>query len=205
MKRALIVALCLTSCTSGDREGDSSVPGGASVAAADQVDSLLAEMPRHPRAPGGRLVAVSAGNRDLSGQAAARAGRCEEPSMVQIVAEDVNESSGESWAVLLLLQVPEEEKTGEYPVAIVESGFPEPPAAQIAVQVISSGRVEAFQGSTGSAEIYAFDDRISGRFAITVRNINNQDLIQIAGSFRAIEILELPAESCLAAAAEGGA
>ncbi len=198
MKRALIVALCLTSCAGSDSESDST------DAVVGQADSGLAEMPRYPQATGGRLVAVSAGNGDLSGQAAARAGRCEEPSMVQIVAEDVDESSGESWGVLLLLQVPDEERIGEYPVAIVESGFPEPPAAQIAVQVISSGRIEAFQGSTGSAEIYALDDIISGRFAITVRNINNQDLIQMAGSFRAIEILELPAESCLAAASEGG-
>lgn len=217
MKRLFFITLLVVACGRGEPgSGNSSQTEPATASdittdplTTDSVAALLAQalppMPRHPNPAAGQLVVVSAGPDDLSGRAVGRAGRCLIPAMVQVVAENIDESAGRSWAVLLLLQVPEGELTVAYPVAIVEEGFPEPPASQIAVQLLTAGGLQAFQGVEGVTEVYAFDDELSGRFAITVHDLNSDQLVQVAGSFQGLPLTVLSAEQCLPAAALGGA
>jgi hypothetical protein len=99
--------------------------------------------------------------------------------------------------VLVLLQLPPVgERVTSYPVTIVEEGAPAPPASQIAVQLLEGSTGRAFQGMEGSIDVYQYDDRVSARFTVILREIATDDLQKYAGVFHQIRVEPLPAEQC---------
>ena len=69
----------------------------------------------------------------------------------------------------------------------------------------------AFQGLSGEVEIYGLAERLSGRYAVVLREIQTDDEVNFAGVFDGIPVEPLPADMCaamkeaLAAADSGGA
>jgi len=100
--------------------------------------------------------------------------------------------------VLVLLQMPEPgDRITDYPVMIVERGAPVPPASQIAVQLFQGGAASAFQAAEGQVSVYGMDERISGRFAVVLREITSNDLQKYAGVFHGVPITAIPEADCM--------
>lgn len=207
MRRILLLGFLFAACY-GDIDTTPGVGDDAAPATATEAPGLvqfvdpadLPDMPNYPRAKSGKLQVVSAGATDLASSVEVTASICENPSMLML-----SGGGGESWGYLLLLQVPlEGDKEVVYPVAHVDRGFPVPPASTIAVQRVTAQGAEAYQGLQGFAEITEFSENITGRFEMTVRHINSEEMVQLVGSFKDIEVHEIPPESCLPAAALGG-
>lgn len=169
----------------------------ADSAGTDFTAESLPAMPRYPAAATGRINVASEGGMDLSNVAATRAGVCEEPAMLQVLAEAPGRHAGESWAILVLLALPgEDERETRYDIVTVASGLPTPPAAQVAVQVLSREGGFAFQAVQGHVQVYAYGAVVSGRFQITVREINADDIVQLAGVFEQAPIEQLSSDQC---------
>jgi hypothetical protein len=159
------------------------------------VDSLAPDtavvLPEYPRDQRGRLAAVNTGAFELGGSWEARAGLCSDPDMLQLIATE----SG--MGTLILLQLPDTgSRLGSYPVTFVDSGFPFPPAAQIAVQVQEDDGVKAFQADSGAVELTEWGDRVSGRLRAVLREINWQDRAGYAAAFRGVAVTALGPERC---------
>jgi len=155
------------------------------------VDTVA--MPEYPEGRRGYLVARSAGGYLLDGAWPAQAAICEDPPVLQVLAQQPG------FGTLILLQLPPAaERLTEYPIAIVDSGMPVPPASQIGVQVFQDRNSYAFQGLSGGIELYGFGDRVSGRFAVTLREIQTDNEAKYAGVFEEIPIEPLAEEMCQA-------
>ncbi len=156
-------------------------------------DSLT--MPGIPEPRRRYLTAVSDGPYLLDGSWEAVAGMCQDPPMLEVVGQQPGIGT------LVLLQLPPAgQRVTRYPIRIVERGAPEPPAAQVGVQVFRD-RAIAFQATDGEVEIYGFDTRVSGRFRVTLREIGSGDSAKYAGVFHEVAVGPLPEEQCEAAKA----
>jgi hypothetical protein len=187
-----VIAIVATGCSDRDSGSTSEAPRPVVEEVEPQANDSLV-MPEYPDPQRGRLVARSAGLYELGGAWEARAGICEDPAMLELVAEQPGIGT------LVLLQLPPaEERVTRYPVAIVESGPPQPPASQVGVQVFKASNAHAFQALEGDVEVYAFGERISGRYAVTLREISSDDRAMTAGVFEAVGIERLPDEQCQA-------
>jgi hypothetical protein len=114
--------------------------------------------------------------------------------MLQVVAQEPGAGT------LVLLQLPPaDERVTTYPVALIEAGFPEPPASQVGVQLFVGRNSFAFQAMDGDVEVYAFGARVSGRYAVSLREIASSDTVLYAGVFHGIPIEPIPEDQCLAA------
>jgi len=159
----------------------------------DRVAADSIAMPGYPEAHRGYLVARSAGVYTLDGEWQAHAASCDDPPVLQVLAEQPG------FGALILLQMPPSaERLTRYPITIVDSGVPVAPAAQIGVQVFQDRNSYAFQGLSGDVEIYGFANRVSGRFAVTLREIRTDNEAKLAGVFDGIPIEPLPEEMCRA-------
>lgn len=150
----------------------------------------LPPMPEYPEPHGGRLATVSAGDRDIRGEWRMNAGICREIGLVEMYAGP----SGLRTA--LVLRLPEGDAIGTYPVVAADADFPTAPAALIAVQVYDEPDAFGFQAYSGELEITEFGDRLSGRFASTLREIRIDMLTHYAGTFEDIRIETLAADYC---------
>ncbi|MGD2134814.1 MAG: hypothetical protein PVF27_01590 [Gemmatimonadales bacterium] len=150
-------------------------------------------MPDYPDPVRGRLVAVSAGIYDLEGMWPARAARCIDPPMLEVHGL-VPGAPGVG--TLVLLQLPTDDPLTAYPIMTVDEGVPEPPAAQIAVQDTRGQTAHVFQGLEGSVELYGFDTRASGRFALTLRELQSDNQAKYVGVFHGVPLEDLPADYC---------
>lgn len=166
-------------------------PQGASIPAAAES---LPPMPPHPVAARGRLAVQSAGGpREIKGDWAAEAGICTTPSMMLVVAQV------QGMGTVVKLSLPDTNRVTSYPVTTVASGFPSPPAAQVGVQVFRPDGPVSYQGAEGSVEIDAFEKLVSGRFTVTLRQINTNARIQYAGAFREIPVKQADQAHCAVA------
>jgi len=153
-------------------------------------DSL--PMPEVPEPRRGYLVATGAGMYALDGAWEAQAQMCEDPPMLEVLAEQPGIGT------LVLLQLPSDgERLTDYPVALVEQGAPDPPASQIGVQTFQQGGAHGFQAMEGSVSVYGFDERISGRFTVILREISSNDLEKYAGVFHGIPVAHMSDAECL--------
>jgi len=155
-------------------------------------------MPSYPEAVGGRLVVQSAGvpgTQPIAREWAAQAGVCEAPPMLQIKGEEAG-----AGGTLVLLALPENKITS-YPVTLVAQGLPTPPAAQVGVQVYTKTGSFAYQAQDGGVDVYAFGKTVSGRFAVTLREINSNARLRYVGTFREVPVAQLGAAFCAPAAA----
>lgn len=139
---------------------------------------------------------MSAGGTDtLLGSWPARAAACDEPPALQVLAQ----SQDVGTLILLHLAQPIPDQSS-YPVAVPDSGFPSPPAAQVAAQLTMPGSVRAFQAVNGTVELTALDATVSGRFAVTLRETESQDSLRYVGVFEGIPIGRAAAADCAAMA-----
>jgi hypothetical protein len=155
-------------------------------------------MPRYPDAGIGHMGVQSAGPsgaEEIRRDWLAQAGWCETPPMLQVKAEQVAVGG-----TLVLLALPEQKIT-TYPITLVNQGLPTPPAAQIGVQVFSRLGSAAYQAMDGAVEVYAWGKTVSGRFAVTLREINRNDRLRFVGAFREIPLVKLDSAYCAPAAA----
>ncbi len=195
-----LAAIFLLACGTGDR-----APQADSTAVAfdeDVVDTTpvpaLPPMPDHPDQEAGRLAVTAVGSLELSQSWPARAGRCANPRMVLVVADEPG--SGAS----IVLELPAEgDLTGEYPVRLADStGTVTAPASQLGVQIFAAGTADAYQGSAGAVDVDELtDERLSGRFAVTLRHLTSNRLAQMAGTFHRVNVEALPMDWCAQAAA----
>jgi hypothetical protein len=150
----------------------------------------LPPMPPYPRARGGRLVTVSAGDYDIHGSWETTAGLCGDLGVLEMYAGP----SGLGTA--LILQMPEDDVLGEYPVVAATAVFPSAPAALLAVQVFDEPEAFGFQAYDGQLELTEMGEVVSGRFAMTLREINMDVLTHYVGVFENIPIEPLTDEYC---------
>ncbi|MBI4499552.1 MAG: hypothetical protein HY700_00160 [Gemmatimonadetes bacterium] len=154
-------------------------------------------MPPYPAAERGKLAVQSAGppgTEPMVRDWPAQAGMCETPPMLQIRAEEAG-----TGGTMVLLALPANKVTS-YPITLVTQGLPTPPAAQIGVQVYTRTGSSAYQAQDGSVDIYVFDRTVSGRFAVTLREISSNTRIRYAGAFREVPVVRLDPALCAPAA-----
>lgn len=165
------------------------------------VDTTLPPMPDYPKPTTGKLAMRSVGDLELDGALPAHAGRCRQPSMIEVLAQDP------VGGVLVLLAVPDTGPvTGTYPVSFATTGAPTPPASQVAVQRLDAKQAAAsYQALAGTVEVTAFGKEISGRFKVTLRDINTEAQSQYAAVFRGVPIRDLDADWCARADKAGSA
>lgn len=153
-------------------------------------DSL--PMPAFPEPQRGRLVVRGAGPYMLDGAWPAVARMCDDPAMMQVIAQEPGIGT------LVLLQLPPDgQRLADYPVTIVEQGAPVAPASQVGVQLFQGGAASAFQGMEGQVSVYDFGSRVSGRFAVILRDISSGDRQKYAGVFESVPIEQIAVEDCL--------
>jgi hypothetical protein len=150
----------------------------------------LPPMPGYPNSSDGYLVAVSDGDFVLDGRWRATAGLCADVRVVELYAEDTDGGTA------LVLHYPEGEPTGEFPIMLVDSATPDKRLALIGVQVFEERDAFGFQAFEGIVEIVSFDERLSGRFASTVRDIQTDILTRYVGVFAAIRVEDLGTDYC---------
>jgi hypothetical protein len=195
-----LAAMLLLACGTAER-----TPQADSTAVASDEDSLdaavaaeLPPMPAYPPAEAGKLVVTMAGAMDLARAWPAKAGRCSQPSMVLLIAEEPGGGAS------ILLELPASgDLTGEYPVRLVDStGVVQAPASQVGLQFYGTRTADAYQASTGVVEVSDLTDRrLSGRLAVTVRHLATNQLVQVTGAFQRVDIEALPLDWCAQAAA----
>ena len=184
---AILISLVVACGGSGD--GQVSADSSAADTTAPVVIELA--MPDAPSASRGRIALRSAGAVGLDGQWSARAGWCADPAMLQVLVEEQDDS------MILLLALPDGDRVTNYPVTAVADGIPEGPVSRAGVQRIVEGRPYAWQAEHGAVDLYAWDDdRVSGRFALTMRNIATNERSLVAGSFLGVQTMELGPEQC---------
>lgn len=190
MRRLLVLILTVAACRGQETKATAERPA---VNLTPAVESLP-PMPAFPAAARGRLAVQSAGGpKEIRGEWPAEAGMCERPPMLQIV------SQVQGTGTIVLLALPETNRVARYPVTMIGSGLPTPPAAQVGVQVFRADGPGAYQAAEGSVEIYAFEKTISGRFGVTLRQISTNARIQYAGAFREIAVKPLDPAHCAVA------
>jgi len=194
-----VAAIVLLACGTGDRDPQAD---STAVAFDEDVDTasvpVLPPMPGHPDPEAGRLAVTAVGSLELSRSWPARAGRCADPRMVLVVADEPG--SGAS----IMLELPAEgDLTGEYPVRLADSSGTVPaPASQVGVQIFGAGTADAYQGSAGAVEVNELtDQRLSGRLAVTLRHLTSNRLAQMTGTFLRVNVEALPIDWCAQAAA----
>lgn len=154
----------------------------------------LPPMPQVPSPARGRLVAVSAGGRDtLDGAWVARGVRCARPPVLQVMA-----GSEEVGTLILFHLGVDGQPTRSYAIAAVDSGFPKPPAAQMGVHVSTERGVRAFRAIDGTVDLEKLNGRTTGRFRVTLVEVDSQDSLRHAGVF-----LDLPVEPASGRECEG--
>lgn len=150
----------------------------------------LPPMPSYPTPRRGRLVTQSAGDHDIHGAWEGHAGLCEEIGIMEIYA------GPPGLGTALLLRMPEGNPLGIYPVVAADADFPDVPAALIAVQVFQDPEAFGFQAFTGQLELSEFGDKVSGRFASTLREISIDMLTHYVGVFDGIPVEPLSTDYC---------
>lgn len=187
-----ILLLSLLAC--GERQdGGEQEAALATLDSEDPVTLDSVPMPDYPDPRRGWLVANSAGPYPLRGEWPARAATCDDPPVLEVLAEQPG------FGTLILLQLPApDSRMTRYPIVVVDSGAPEPPAAQIGVQRFEGRNSYAFQGLAGEVELYGLADRVSGRYAVTLREIQTDNEAKYVGVFEGIPLQALPPEQCQA-------
>ena len=200
----LISGLALASACAGESQDDEEAPSLNEMLRNNTLDEEPLppeplEMPDFPAQQRGRMVAVSTGapgGEEINGSWEAGAAMCEDPPMMQVMGGEPGIGT------LVLLQLPPAgERMARYPIVIVDSGPPPAPAAQIGVQLFRGPASYAYQAMEGEVEVYGYGDRVSARFAVSLREIQSNDTVLYAGVFHGVGLQPLPLEQCQAAKA----
>ncbi len=191
MKKLILMCWLLVAACAGEQQTED--PGQELVSDDSETPPAaqpLPPMPGFPQPKSGVLNATSAGAHSIEGMWPAQAGLCDDPGTLQVLSEVPGTGT------LVLMQLGEGSRIGTYPIAIADSGVPSPPAAQVGVQLFREAEAFAFQATEGDVEIYGFSDNVSGRFAVTLREIQSNTNVQYAGVFAGVPIEHLPSDYC---------
>jgi hypothetical protein len=150
----------------------------------------LPPMPAYPDASPGQLVVASDGDFVLDGKRPAAASLCPEQRILELYAEDDSGGTG------VMLQYPEGDAVGEYPVLLPESTLVDERSARIGVQVFEERDARGFQALGGTLEVLSLDEHLSGRFKSTVRDVETDVLARYVGIFTAIPVEVLGQDYC---------
>jgi len=189
LRHAFLVPLFLGGCVSGGSDGDAEAVAGEDSAGVDSPAQapvvLSAAMPDFPEVEAGQLAAITSARQEeylLSGSWDATAGRCREPSLIQVLAQ------GEGLGVILLFGPSRDaDEVGEYEVVSGIRDAPDSSTARVGVQLFppAATRTHVFRGATGTAEIQRIDSVVAGRLAVTMIENSFRDSVFLAGSFHA--------------------
>ncbi len=148
----------------------------------EEIVPVDLKMPEYPPEQAGRVVAKSVSQTletQLVGNWPAEAGRCQEPTVIQIVAR--SDSAG-----VIVFIGPSDSIVGEYDVYEGRFDVPDTLAARVAVQVYSSRtRPLSLRGVRGTVEVRRADSVIAGRLAVQLIDDRFQDTVLMAASFDA--------------------
>ena len=159
----------------------------------DRVLLTLAQLPSMPAYPGGRrgrLVVASAGDQEINGAFEAWAGLCETPRLLEIYATVPGTGTA------ILVHLPEGDPIGSYPVVPAQSGVHEIRTAQIGVQLFQEPEAYGFQALNGDFELTYLGEYASGRFAVTLQEIDHGILSRYVGVVEHAPVEVQPAEYC---------
>ena len=148
----------------------------------EEVVPVDLTMPEYPAAQTGRVVAQSVSQTpetQFVGNWPAEAGRCEGPSVIQIVAR--NDSVG-----VIVFIGPSDSIVGEYDVYEGRSDVPDSLAARVGLQTYSPrARQRGLYGVGGTVEVHRADSVVAGRLAVKLLEDRFQDTVLMAASFDA--------------------
>ena len=152
-------------------------------------------MPSYPPPRSGYLVGVSEGPYDLDGVWGAEAQTCETPRMLQVISWE------HGMGTLMVFDIREQaDPVAEYSVVIGDDRLTArpPPFVRFGVQQLARARAVAFQGWDGTVEITSYDERVvSGRFAVSLREVQSGDVGLYAGTFERIPIAAPSDSGCV--------
>jgi len=147
-------------------------------------------MPDYPQASDGYLVAVSDGDFVLDGKRRATAGVCREQGILELYAED------ETGGTAVMVQFPEGDAVGEYPIVLPDSALGDERSARIGVQVFEDRDAFGFQAFVGTVVLTSLGERLSGHFASAVRDLQTNVLTRYVGVFTGIPVDALDRDYC---------
>jgi hypothetical protein len=193
LRRLACIALgAAVGCGRGDRvEYDPEV-------VIDSVQPLPAEslsMPAYPDMERGRLDASSTGFFDITGSWTAKAETCDDPPILVVQALS---SGARSFGVIILFHLSSEGRLGTYRIVTADSTDTSGAAALIGVQDHRQRLGHTYEAYAGSAELSVFDGRVSGRFAVTMRDFQSDVRVKYAGVFHELPVERFPEAFCRA-------
>lgn len=185
LRHALLVPLFLGGCGGEGSDGDAEAVAREDSAAVDSAAQapvvIQAAMPDFPEVEAGHLVVLTSSRQEeylFSGSWDATAGRCQEPSLIQVLA------LGDGLGVILLFGPSRNvDDVGEYEVVTGDRYPPDSSKVRVGVQLFPDARTHAFQGAAGTAEIQRIDSVVEGRLAVTMIEDSFRDTLFVAASF----------------------
>jgi len=175
--------------------GDEPVPADEEIVIPDRRNRLTLEqlpvMPEYPVAEQGRLVAVSAGDFTMDGSWPAHAGVCQPAGPLELYTDDLRQGTA------VVLHFVEHRLEGSYPVLPPDSAVGQERVAHIGVQLFQERQAFGFLAIEGHLEVSDFGDHLSGRFATTILETQNEILTRYVGVFTEIPVEPLTIEYCL--------
>ena len=189
--RVLLLAVLAVAC-GGQIAQESEEPSDTDAGGTRLTVEELPPMPPYPAARSGRLVTQSAGGYDIHGAWRTQAGLCDTIGIMEIYAGQPGLGTA------LVLRIPEGDPIGDYPVVAAAADLPAAPAALIAVQVFEDPEALGFQAYHGLLELTELDEKVSGRFTATLREIGQDLLTHYVGVFERIQVEPLGADYCRA-------
>jgi len=182
MRWTLVVFLIAVVACGEEPVSEDEAPVGQEPGRTRRTLEQLPPMPAYPDPSSGQLVVVSDGDFVLDGRRPATAGLCPEQRILELYAEDDSGGTG------VMLQYPEGDAVGEYPVLLPESTLVDERSARIGVQVFEERDARGFQALGGTLEVVSLDEHLSGRFVSTVRDVETDVLTRYVGVFSAIPV-----------------
>ena len=182
MKRCWLLLAGLVACAGESREADGAAAANAESESAS--DTVTLTMPDYPALVAGRLTARSVALQEehrFVGSWVAEAGRCREPTVVQVIAR------GDSLGTLVFIGPSADgDIVGEYRVVEGRRGVPDTSTARVAVQAYGGrARPLGYRAVGGVVEVQRADGRIEGDFAVELFEDRFMDTILVAASFEA--------------------
>lgn len=198
MRHHLLPLLLLAACSTQETPSAEHVDAArdqAEEATVPAADTALPPMPDYPTGHKGRLAVTSVGALDTALVWPAHAGRCEEPSLIVVIAE---EEQGVGGASVLLRVPPTDTLAGAYPVVESDSAeFSDARAARLGVQFLIARQADTYQAVDGAVDVTSMDrSHLSGRFAVTLRHIGEDHLARAAGTFDHVTVKALSPDWC---------
>ncbi|UCG86221.1 MAG: hypothetical protein JSW71_20320 [Gemmatimonadota bacterium] len=187
--RAVLLVLAVGAC-SAQTQSETDVPDLEVPTQTLLTLEELPPMPDYPRPRGGHLVVVSDGDFAIGKVWEVEAGACASAHEIELYAED--DSSG----TIIVLYYPDGNPEGSYPIIMVDSAVVGERAALVGVQIFQQQRAFGFQAIEGSLELQAVNEELTGRFASTVQEVQDNILTRYVGVFSGVGLRELSDEYC---------